>query len=83
MQIKDIMSKNVEIVSPDTHLNELARRMHQRDCGCILVAKDDRLVGVITDRDLVIRGMSEGHNPLSTKAKRFDEQESFILPRYG
>ena len=69
MQIKDIMSKNVEIISPDTFLNEIARRMHQRDCGCILIAKDDRLVGVITDRDLVIRGMSEGHNPLSTKAK--------------
>lgn len=69
MQIKDIMSKNVEIVSPDTFLNEIARLMHKRDCGCILIGKDDRLIGVITDRDLVIRCMCEGYNPASTKAK--------------
>lgn len=69
MQIRDIMSKNVEVVSPDIFLNEIARHMFNRDCGCILVAKDDRLVGVITDRDLVVRGMAEGHNPASTKAE--------------
>lgn len=82
MNIKDVMSKNVEVVSPDTHLNELARRMHQRDCGCILIAKDDRLVGVITDRDLVIRGMAEGHNPLSTKAKDIMTQK-ILYCRHG
>jgi CBS domain-containing protein len=69
MQIKDIMSKNVEIVSPDTFLTEIARRMHQRDCGCILIAKDDRLIGVITDRDLVVRAISKGLNPDNTKVK--------------
>ncbi|MBL4803932.1 MAG: CBS domain-containing protein [Alphaproteobacteria bacterium] len=69
MQAKDIMSRNVEVVLPSTYLSEVARRMHQRDCGCILIAEKDRLVGVITDRDLVIRGMSEGHNPGSTKAE--------------
>mgnify|MGYP001167793434 CR=1 FL=1 len=67
MQIKDIMSKNVEIVSPDTFLTEIAQRMHQRDCGCILIAKNDRLIGVITDRDLLIRGIAEGHNPDTTE----------------
>jgi CBS domain-containing protein len=69
MQVKDIMSRNVEVALPSTYLSELARRMHQRNCGCILITEKDQLIGVITDRDLVIRGMSEGHNPGSTKAK--------------
>ncbi|MFN3828117.1 MAG: CBS domain-containing protein [Micavibrio sp.] len=69
MQIKDIMSKNVEVIPPGTFLSEVARRMHQRDCGCVLVAKDDRLVGIVTDRDLIVRGMAEGHHPTSTKVE--------------
>lgn len=69
MHIKDIMSKNLEIVSPSTFLNEVARRMYNRDCGCVLVLKNSELLGIITDRDLVVRGMAEGHNPSSTKAE--------------
>lgn len=67
MKIHNVMSKNVEVLSPDTRINVVARAMTQRDCGCILIAKDDRLVGVITDRDLVMRAMSEGHNALTTR----------------
>jgi CBS domain-containing protein len=69
MQIKDVMSRHVEVAAPDTLLNEIARRMHQRDCGCILIAKDDRLVGVITDRDLVLRCVAENHYPGKVKAE--------------
>ena len=69
MKIKDIMSKNVKVAESGTHLDEIARMMHERDCGCILIAKDDRLVGVITDRDLVIRCMSESHHPNKIKAE--------------
>lgn len=69
MQIKDIMSKDVKVAEPDTHLNEIARMMHEHDCGCILIAKDDRLIGVITDRDLVIRCVSESHYPNKIKAE--------------
>ena len=69
MQIKDIMSKNVEVVTPDTLLSEVAKKMLQRDCGCILVTKDDRLVGVITDRDIALRCVAEGHHPAETTAE--------------
>lgn len=68
MQIKDIMSKNVETVSPDTPLKDVAAKMMQRDCGCIIVAKDDRLVGMITDRDIALRCVAEGHHPAETTA---------------
>lgn len=70
MQIKDIMSKNVEVVSPDTLLSDVAKRMLQRDCGCILVTKDDRLVGMITDRDIALRCVAEGHHPTDTTAEQ-------------
>lgn len=70
MKIKDIMSINVQIVSPDTLLHEVAQKMRQGDCGSILVAKDDRLLGVITDRDLALRCVAESHHPEETTAEK-------------
>jgi isoamylase len=55
MKIKDIMSKDVEVVSPDATLHEIASKMQKRDCGSVIVVKDDRLVGMITDRDIAVR----------------------------
>lgn len=68
MKIKDIMSKDVEVVSPDTLLFEVAKKMQASDCGSVLVAQDDRLVGVITDRDVALRCVAESHHPAETKA---------------
>ncbi len=70
MKIKDIMSKDVQVVAPDTLLHEVAKKMRQNDCGSILVAKDDRLLGVITDRDLALRCVAESHHPADTKAEQ-------------
>jgi CBS domain-containing protein len=58
----------VEVVSPDTFLDEIARKMQRRDCGCVLVAKDDRIVGMITDRDLALRCVAESHHPAEQTA---------------
>ncbi len=68
MNIKDIMSKHVEIVSPDTLLHDVAKKMQASDCGSVLVGKDDRLVGMITDRDLALRCVAESHRPDETTA---------------
>ena len=70
MQIKDIMSKDVEVVSPDTPLQEVAKKMQSRDCGCVVVVKDDRLVGMITDRDLALRCIADAHHPAETTAEK-------------
>lgn len=70
MKIRDIMSKNVVIVAPETLLHEVAKKMQQSDCGSILVGADDRLVGVITDRDLALRCVAESHDPSETKAEQ-------------
>ena len=70
MKIKEIMRKDVQVVAPDTLLFEVARRMRENDCGSILVAKDDRLLGVITDRDLALHCVAESHHPAETKAEQ-------------
>lgn len=75
MKIKDIMSKDVQVVTPDTLLQDVAQKMQKNDCGSVLVAKDDRLMGVITDRDLALRCIAEGHHPAETTAEKVMTKE--------
>ena len=75
MKIVDIMSRDVLVVSPDMLLHDVAKKMQQRDCGSILVAKDDRLLGVITDRDLALRCVAESHHPAETTAEQVMTKE--------
>ena len=44
--------------------------MQKRDCGCVIVVKDDRLVGMITDRDIAVRCIANAHDPASTTAEK-------------
>ena len=63
MQVQEIMTRDVSIVSPDSTLETAATRMAQLDVGALPVAQNDRLVGMITDRDIVVRGVAEGLGP--------------------
>ncbi len=63
MKLLDVMSRPVETISPDDHLNEAARRMAQRDVGCLPVCDGDRLMGMLTDRDIVVRAVARGEDP--------------------
>ncbi len=58
MKVKDVMHKGVEWVSPDTPLTEIARMMQGRDIGCIPIGENDKLVGMVTDRDIVCKGLA-------------------------
>lgn len=60
MKIKDIMTRDVEIISPEKSICDAAKIMEQIDSGALLVNEGDRLVGVITDRDITIRAVAEG-----------------------
>lgn len=59
MQIKNIMNNIVEVVPPDTPIGTVATKMRQSDCGCILVEKASRLLGMITDHDIVLPHAAE------------------------
>jgi CBS domain-containing protein len=63
MKLVDIMTPNPKcIVSSDT-LADAARQMRDYDVGCLPVCDDNRLVGVITDRDITVRAIAEGKDP--------------------
>jgi CBS domain-containing protein len=70
MKIKDVMSTNVEIGNPNTPLYEIAQKMEKSDCGSVIIVHDDRLVGMITDRDIAIRCVAKSHDPSDTIAEQ-------------
>lgn len=60
MKVKEIMHKGVKWVSPDTPVTTVAKAMQQHDIGALPVGENDRLVGMVTDRDIAVRGVAEG-----------------------
>jgi CBS domain-containing protein len=69
MQAKDIMTNKAEIISPDTTLNQAAQKMRSQDIGFLPIGENDRLIGAITDRDIVVRGLAAGKNADTTTVK--------------
>ena len=57
MKVKDAMHKGVDWVSPDTPVTELAKLMCEHDIGAIPIGENDRLIGMVTDRDIVCKGL--------------------------
>jgi CBS domain-containing protein len=74
MQIDKIMHRNVKIIGPDETLRDAATAMKKLDVGVLPVGEHDKLVGMITDRDIAIRGIAEGKGP-DTKAREVMSQE--------
>lgn len=66
MKISEIMTPKPATVGPRATLGEVATLMRQEDCGSIPVVEDGRLVGIVTDRDIVVRAIAEGKDPKST-----------------
>ena len=62
-QLKDVMSRDVMVISPDMTIGEAARKMCDGDFGMIPVGENDRMVGAISDRDIVVRAVAEGKGP--------------------
>jgi CBS domain-containing protein len=60
MQIKDVMTADVSFVNPDASILEIARKMRDHDIGSTPVVENDRLIGMVTDRDIVVRLVAEG-----------------------
>ena len=67
MKVKELMTPNPTVVKPDDNVAQAATLMKQEDCGALPVVANGKLVGVITDRDIVIRAIAAGKDPRSTK----------------
>ena len=63
MKVADAMTRNVEIISPEKSICDAAKLMAKCDAGSIPVADGDRLIGMITDRDIAIRAVAEHRSP--------------------
>ncbi len=69
MKIRDIMTEDVEIASPNDTVASAAQRMAEYGCGVLPVGENDRLVGMITDRDIVTRAIAKGADPQTCRVK--------------
>jgi CBS domain-containing protein len=67
MDLREIMTRNVEVVNTGASLLDAARKMKDLDVGLIPVCDGDRLKGVLTDRDITIRATAHGRDPAKTK----------------
>lgn len=84
MQVRDVMTSQVDVIAPSATLVEAARRMRDEDVGALPVGEDDRLMGMLTDRDIVVRAAADGKDSNSSTVRDamsdrvlycFDDQE--------
>lgn len=66
MQIGEIMSRDVRVISPNDTLREAAKIMREVDTGFLPVGENDRLIGTVTDRDITLRAVADGKDPNAT-----------------
>src|SRR5690606_21846597 len=69
MKVKDAMHKGAEWVEPQTPVAEVAKKMRDLDIGAIPVGENDRLVGMVTDRDIACRAVANGQSPSALTAR--------------
>ena len=79
MQVKDVMTKDVEVVWPDATLEEAAKKMKSLDIGPLPVCDGEKLVGVLTDRDITVRATAEGRDPKQTKVREVMSKELITI----
>lgn len=84
MRVSEAMTRDVQIANPNQSLHDAARIMAECDVGCLPVGENNRLVGMITDRDIAVRAVAEGKSPDATHVRDvmsqdvkycFDDQE--------
>lgn len=69
MRVREIMHPRAKVINYEHTVEEAARLMESEDCGSIPVEKDDKMVGMVTDRDIAIRVVAHGKDPRTTKVR--------------
>ena len=77
MKVKDAMHKGAEWVTPETPVSQLAKKMKELDIGALPVGENDRLIGMVTDRDITCRAVADGRDAKKLTAR--DVMSSGIL----
>lgn len=71
MQLRNIMTKDVEVIRPETCVTQAVQKMRSLGVGALPVCEGERLVGIVTDRDITIRATAYGHDPDTTPVRRY------------
>ena len=74
-KVADVMTARPRAVTPQTPLNEVAEVMRSDDVGSVPVVEGDRLVGIVTDRDIVVRAIAQGKDPRGMPASEVSTRE--------
>lgn len=69
VKVREVMHPGASWITPELPLSDVAVRMEQEDIGALPVGEDDRLIGMITDRDIAIRAFAENADPLQLTAR--------------
>jgi CBS domain-containing protein len=64
MKVSEVMSRRPALLDPATTIAQAARAMRDDDLGCLLIGRDEQVFGIVTDRDLVVRALATGTNPV-------------------
>lgn len=79
MKVSECMSTDVRICAPDDTIEQAARTMREIDAGALPVGENDRLVGMITDRDIAVRAVAEGRGPDTTVRDAMSKEIRFCF----
>lgn len=74
-KVGDVMTQRPRAVSPQTPLNEVAQVMDNEDVGAVPVVEGEKLVGIVTDRDIVVRAIAKGKDPQGMPASEVSSRE--------
>ena len=75
MQVKDVMTRGAEVVRPDATLQEAANKMKSLDVGPLPVCDGDKIIGMLTDRDITVRATAKGLDPKQTRVQEVMSKE--------
>ena len=78
MKVHEVMTTRPRCVTPDTPVTEIAALMEADDVGAIPVVKEERLVGIVTDRDIVVRAIAKGKDPRGMPAADVSSSEELV-----
>jgi CBS domain-containing protein len=77
MRVNEVMTRGVECIDPDASLQEAAAKMKALDIGPLPVCDNDRLAGMVTDRDITVRATAEGEDPTEIRVRDIMTPEVF------
>jgi CBS domain-containing protein len=79
MLISEVMTRDVKLASPSDSLQRAAKLMEDDDFGSLPVGENDRLVGILSDRDIAVRGVAHGLSPTATVREVMSETVKYIF----